>query len=79
VEQEGRIELRLEEDRIHELHLANLQRRVLGDDAPRSPTGMLISVDQLVALAYNIEPDEDNERARAEWSEREQQRRSQRG
>jgi hypothetical protein len=73
-----RLELRLEEDRIDELHLASLQQRVLGDASPQSPAEMSISVDELFGLVYDMEPDEDNERARAVWVEEQQQRRRQR-
>jgi hypothetical protein len=78
-EVQRRLELRLEEDRIHELQLTSLRQRVLGDASPQSPAGMLISVDEFFGLVYDMEPDEDNERARADWAEEEQQRRSQRG
>jgi hypothetical protein len=72
------LELRLEEDRIRELHLTSLRQRVLGDVSPRSPARIQISVDEFLDLAYDMEPDEDNETARAEWAGEEQQRRSQR-
>jgi hypothetical protein len=72
------LELRLEEDRSQELHLTSLRQRVLGDVSPRSPARIQISVDEFLDLVYDMEPDEDNETARAEWAEEQHQRRNQR-